>query len=423
VLLPRRLSRLFTLCYSSNPKWNFNLDAIMKEKPGGSTIAADSRSDSNVEKVEVRISKKRQALYAVLVFVVFLFLLEGVLRLFGIPADERSLRNDPGMVIRSQDATGTEYTRGWRGYHAGVMVRINSAGWRGKEFSPQKTEGTIRILGIGDSFTFGKAVEEDDVYLVKIEQMLNGDTGPRYEAINAGRDNMSTARELKYLKQREMLKLKPDAVVLGFTVHNDAQVKNNKNAKLLRRYERTASLPLRVSESDWFKDLAGTSRIAAVLRTGIRWAHNSQLTDFYYRTIVSNYDDGSKTWDECREALGGIYGACHENQTPLVVVLFPVYTKRLDETYNQYPEDFKRIHDKVTKVFSGKDGVVVVDMLEDLALTGLTIRQLTVPVDGHPNRVWHDIVAVRLYQTIRDLGLESNHLKWDSLDTVLRQGL
>jgi hypothetical protein len=383
----------------------------MKETPSGSAMAAESGSDNSVDKTEVRISKKRQALYAVFIFVVFLLVLEGVLRLFGIPADEHSLRNDPGMVRGSQGAIRNEYTPGWRGYHAGVMVRINSAGWRGKEFSPQKTEGTIRILGIGDSFTFGKAVEEDDVYLVKLEQMLNVDIGPRYETINAARDNMSTASELAYLKQREMLKLKPDAVVLGFTVHNDAQVKNSKNTRLLRRYERTADLSLRVSESDWFNDLAGASKIAALLRTGIRWAHNPQLTDFYYKTIVSNYDDGSKTWDECREALEGIHSACRENQTPLIVILFPVYTKRLDETYNQYPEDFRRIHDKVTNVFSGKDGVVVVDMLEDLAHTGLTIRQLTVPVDGHPNRAWHDIVARRLYQTIRDLGLKSTQLK------------
>lgn len=387
------------------------MNPVMKEERGGSTMSADSRSANNVEKLEVRLSKKRQALYAAVVFVVFLFLLEGALRLFGIPADERSLRNDPGMVKRSQGATATEYTSGWSGYRAGVMVRINSAGWRGKEFSPQKTEGTIRILGIGDSFTFGKAVEEDDVYLVKLEQMLNVDTGPRYETINAGRDGMSTASELRYVKQREMLKLKPDAVVLGFTVHNDAQLENNKNAQVLRRYERTADLSLRVSESDWFEDLAGTSRIMAVIRNGIRWAHNSQLTDLYYKTILSNYDDGSQTWDECREALEGIYRACHENQTPLLVVLFPVYTKRLDETYNQYPEDFKGIHDKVRAVFSGKDGVVVVDMLEDLALTGLIIRQLTVPLDGHPNRVWHDIVARRLSRTFRDLGLGSNRLK------------
>lgn len=386
------------------------MDSVLKENPDESLLPAESKSD-NISKREVSLSKKRQTLYAFLIFVVFLCLLEGVLRLLGIPADERSLRNDPGMVTRFQDSTGTEYTPGWTGYHAGVMVRINSAGWRGREFSPQKTEGGIRILGIGDSFTFGKAVEEDDVYLVKLEQMLNVDIGPRYETINAARDNMSTASELTYFKQREMLKLKPDAVVLGFTVHNDAQPKNQKNARLLRRYERTADPSLSVSESDWFKGLAGTSKIAALLRAGIRWAHNGQLTDFYYKTIVSNYDDGSKTWDECREALGSIYSACHENQTPLIVILFPVYTKRLDETYNQYPEDFRRLHDKVTNVFSGKDGVVVVDMLEDLAHTGLTIRQLTVPIDGHPNRAWHDIVARRLCQTIRDLRLESNQLK------------
>ena len=131
----------------------------------------------------------------------------------------------------------------------------------------------------------------------------------------------------------------------------------------------------------------------------------------YFLLDLSNYDDGSDTWEHWREALPGSYGACRESQTPLVVVLFPVYTKKLDESYDLYPEDFKSIHQKVTNVFSGKEGVLVVDMLEDLARIGLTIRNLRVPIDGHPNRVWHDIVARRLSQTFGDLGLESNRLR------------
>jgi hypothetical protein len=45
-------------------------------------------------------------------------------------------------------------------------------------------------------------------------------------------------------------------------------------------------------------------------------------------------------------------------------------------------------------------------MLDDLAASGLAIRDIRVPIDGHPNRVWHEMVARRLYQTIKDMGLK-----------------
>ena len=52
---------------------------------------------------------------------------------------------------------------------------------------------------------------------------------------------------------------------------------------------------------------------------------------------------------------------------------------------------------------SGKSSAVVVDVVDELAAAGLTARQIMVPVDGHPNRIWHEIVARRLYDTIKGL--------------------
>jgi hypothetical protein len=350
------------------------------------------------------MSKKKQALFTVVIFLVFLLLLEALLRLLGIPPDGADLKNTGGLARKAENSIGYQYTPGWSGYHAGGLVHINSVGWRGREFSPDKPQGTVRILGIGDSFTFGRAVDDGDIFLAKLEQMLNGDGGSRYEAINAGHENVNTFKELRYFKEREMMKLNPDAVVLGFTVHNDAQ--EVKNRVLFRRYKRQASLLLRIKESNQAEELADSIHLVRILRSGIEWAYKDELTDIYYNIVLNNYDEGSRSWEKCRSALLGFHEICRANNTPLIFVLFPVYTRELNQTYRDYPEDFKRVHEQLKSVFAGKDGVVIVDLLDDLAASGHTIQEIRVAGDGHPNKVWHEIVARRLYETIKGMSLK-----------------
>ena len=368
-------------------------------------MGTDTKSDKPESRgPQLKLSRTKRFLFTLVVFLVFLLVLEVALRVFGIPRTISDLREDPGLVQRTGNGLGYSYRPGWSGYHAGGMVRINSFGWRGKEFSVEKPFGTIRILGVGDSFTFGRAVDDEDIFLAKLEAMLNSDGGARYEAINSGHENINTVKELRYFKEKDMLKLRPDVLVLGFTVHNDAQAV--KNRTLYRRYRRMASLPLRMSESERFKNIAESVRLARILRAGIEWAYHDELTEVYYRIVLSNYEDDSRSWKACREALIGFQEICLANRIPLIVALFPVYTRELNQTYKDYPEDFRRVHDKLKSVFDGREGVTVIDMLDTLANSGLTINEIRVPIDGHPNRVWHEIVAGKLYETIRGMGLK-----------------
>ena len=352
---------------------------------------------------QIRISKKKQLLFAVVLFAVFLLALEGVLRIIGIGADDPSQQIGSGLYRESNNAVGFEYTPGWEGVHAGATVHINSAGWRGKEFSPIKPRGTIRILGIGDSFTFGKAVNDNEVFLARLEEMLNEDGAGHSEVLNAGHESIDTAQELEYFKEREMLKLDPDAVVLGFTVSNDAQGKSNR--RIYRSRRREATLALRVSESGWFRALSEKSRIAKVLAHGAEAISSKALSKINSELILSNFEDGSESWETCRKALLGFYETCHQNNVPLILMLFPDYGSDLNQSFKDYPEDFRRIHEKLKSVLAGKGGAFVVDVVDDLAAAGLTARQIMVPVDGHPNRIWHAIVARRLYDTIKALHL------------------
>ena len=113
--------------------------------------------------------------------------------------------------------------------------KLNSQGFKDKEFS-EKKENVYRILGIGDSFSFG-VVPYKYNYLTLIESQLNvGNTN--VEVLNMGIPSIGPKDYLSLL-MKEGLALHPDTVLLSFFVGNDfVQSKQRK----LYEYSYTASL-------------------------------------------------------------------------------------------------------------------------------------------------------------------------------------
>src|ERR1700730_18572088 len=72
--------------------------------------------------------------------------------------------------------------------YIGVPVTINNLGLRGSDTTIAKPPGVFRIIGVGDSITFGYGVRVEDTFLRVLERDLNASApaGMRYEVINAG---------------------------------------------------------------------------------------------------------------------------------------------------------------------------------------------------------------------------------------------
>ena len=96
--------------------------------------------------------------------------------------------------------------------------RLNSKGFKDVEFQKEKKPGTFRILGIGDSFTYG-SVPYVNNYLTLTEEKLN-QQGANVELINMGIPGTGP-REYLSLFVIEGLELKPDMVLVSFFVGND----------------------------------------------------------------------------------------------------------------------------------------------------------------------------------------------------------
>lgn len=358
------------------------------------------KSTGQEARPDLNISKKKQVMFTLLILLVFLALLEAALRLLDLP---RELRQDEGWQQAASNVIGYEHTPGWSGYRAGAFVTINSAGWRGKEFAPVKPEGTVRVLAVGDSYVFGKAVNDEDVFLAQLEQMLNREGGKRYETINTGHDGMNTYEAFRYFEERKMMELNPDFVVLGFTVGNDAELSYYNNRAILRNRLRDESWVMDLTESDRFRKTERNLHLARVVALAANWMEKDKVTKYSYNLKLKSYSERFEAWQSCKGALIAFHEACLKKGVPLVVILFPDWTREENQTFKDYPEDFRRIHNQVGAVFTGREGVSVVDIVDDLAATGLATRELKIPLDGHPNRIWHELVARRLAEILKGM--------------------
>ena len=100
----------------------------------------------------------------------------------------------------------------------------NSWGFRGGELSPSKEPGTICLLFLGDSFTFGEGVHVEDTFAETTARLLPqrlGRENLKVEGYNLGVGGYNTADEVFLLKSIAP-DLRPDAVILCYVL-NDAE--------------------------------------------------------------------------------------------------------------------------------------------------------------------------------------------------------
>lgn len=112
----------------------------------------------------------------------------------------------PGVDVRS------------RGKEWDVRLITNHYGLRDVE--RPASESALRILGLGDSFTFGWGVPVEATYLARAEAILNRETGREIQIVKAAVPGWGPGDELAWLREN-WDQWKPYLVLLGFTAGND----------------------------------------------------------------------------------------------------------------------------------------------------------------------------------------------------------
>lgn len=318
------------------------------------------------------------------------------------PDDEGWIRhvNKPAETIRFR------YERDPRDYFGAdrtVEHVTNSLGFRGGEFplaeqadgriqpAGEKPAGTIRIVFLGDSITFGEGVHDNDTFVERVAGKLGPElaaSGRRLEVYNLGVGGHN-ASDAVWTWQRYAVHLDPDLVVYTFTL-NDAEER-------LFRIDANGEEPGRVPRSiERHRNRLSRSpdgwpfRSRLVRGAWSLWAANQldTATAAYYRATFSETTRG---WKSCAASID----ALQQIEPPLLVAVFPLL-------FDLANHPFRAIHERIA-ARCGR--ATVADLWEPLArrAAGETRRLWVDPADQHPNEIAHATVARQIAEAIRPM--------------------
>jgi len=125
-------------------------------------------------------------------------------------------------------------------------IALNSEGFRDSEFSGRKPASRFRIVCLGDSWTFGMNVGQDQAYPQRLRALLKEqfpDAGAGFEVFNLGVLGYSSYQGVELLRKR-IHELDPDVVVIAYAM-NDSKVSGYRD-KDLAAWEQALPLKERV---------------------------------------------------------------------------------------------------------------------------------------------------------------------------------
>ncbi len=332
----------------------------------------------------------------------FLLVAELLVRLFvgPVPLDVRApwLRNRmrvpealraesqlPGVpyLLEPNTRVPHEFTSNARGYFdedGTITYRTNALGWRSPEFEREKPDGSFRIVALGDSFTFGAGVRDEDLFLTHLQAALDRRSPPRFEVINLGVMGFDAAHEAALLAHYAV-DLDPDLVLVVFVL-NDAGVLV---PRALRKKGLAALPQVPASVERWFM-LVDHLRVRRQNRERSRKA----AADLH-----ANFAPDHPGWERARQALEWEKALSRRHGFGLVLVIFPLMWA-LDD----YP--LEAIHTTVAAAARGL-GIPVLDLLD--AFRGQDTESLWVhPTNHHPNEKAHALAGRALSEYLGRLG-------------------
>ena len=254
--------------------------------------------------------------------------------------------------------------------------RTNSHGLRDRD-RPAKPPGTKRVLVMGDSYTWGYAVAEEEAYPQAAERLLKERGRPDIEVINGGIPDYNSRQERQLLAQLMPI-YQPDAVFLAYVV-NDAEPCTAMPVPPEETYRHSRSWFL----ADWADHLN-----RHVFRRRLLPSAKDNVGSSY----LDGFEEGSVKWRDSREAIREMRDLSAAAGIPFTVLILPDVTQDLDDRYA-----WRTIHDAVAR-WGRELNIPTFDILNEFR--GRDHQTLVVPWDGHPNAEAHVQIATFLIARI-----------------------
>ena len=256
--------------------------------------------------------------------------------------------------------------------HRPYHVQTNSDGLRNtEEFNK---EHDFIVLAVGDSFTFGPYIPNEDTWPAQLERLLDAALYPRNttQVLNAGIAGYTIVDEYHYLHERGV-NLEPDLVIIAFSPNDISDMRSLEREYLARPVEQV----YRTSYARWARSmLTEFEHKSAILRS----AHN--IKSYIVRQqlqadqAMNNPDDTDATCDPFQLDESSYEGSCwksyrdwfirtslflKQHDIPLLLVAIPDYRQFSEIGYQDHAQRF-------VSELAAANGVSYIDLLPYLQL-------------------------------------------------------
>jgi len=327
-------------------------------------------------------------LLPVLAVLVAAVLSEFVLRILRIAPDsglftvtEAQFARIPGIFSPGQvvvEAPGTRFEH---------VTTIDSLGFRGAAVSRSKPVEELRVLHVGDSFTWGHNVPDDSTTPAALERQLAAACGPT-RVINAGLSGSTIAGQDEMILRGTVLA--PDLILLTYhendideMIHSRIWDQLAENRRLKSRFPVSVAYPLLRRTAIW--NLMQQIRRSRTVYVPQSAEANLGPDD----TTGGPSTEVRAARDEYRERLTAIRDSLATLRIPFVYSLFPhptsVRTGSGARDYAWAAENARSL------------SIPTFDLLDTLRTSGRGVEELyLLPEDYHPSPAGHALAATYL---------------------------
>lgn len=282
----------------------------------------------------------------------------------------------------------------------GVVTPCDNREMRPGQIRP-KPPGKIRLIAIGDSFTYGHGLKPGDPWPRQLEALLNGGDTGRFEVLNCGVGDTDVAATTQ-LFMEHLLPLEPDAVIYGWYLNDPVQSRGfaeQYRALMDASRDQARYIPDRYISVGW-DEVTDLRRWSAIY--DLIWCKRQErqrgLGSLSW--INGMYGpDNRDGWAESQRLLKGIAKACRDQGAVLHVAIWPM----LIDLGADYP--LAPAHQAIAEACRAAD-IPCVDLRAALAGQP-NVKLILHPEDRHPSKWACRITA----EAIRE-HLQAHHAAW-----------